>query len=95
MAVGDIRLEWDFSALPGIRRNGAVTGMLTQFGAKYTAKANAKLRFRGVAGGGGGYIGGLHPGPGAYGRAIYNVYPGSGAAVRDNSANNTLAKLMG
>jgi len=74
-----------------IRRNGAVVGMLAQFGQKYVAKANAKLAARG---GGGGYVGAAHPGPGAYGRAIYNVYTLSPAAKRDNSANNTLARIM-
>jgi len=80
----DIRIEWNHDGFNEILSGGPVVAMIGEFGAKYTAKANATLRTPG------GYKGAPH----VVGRAIFNVYTFSSEAKHDNSARNTLAKLM-
>jgi hypothetical protein len=74
--------------LATVRTSGPVCAILSQLGANYTARANANLAS------GAGYRGQLHIGPGAYNRAIFNIYTLTGEAKRDNSKNQTLAKLL-
>ena len=84
MANGDIRIEWNHAGFQAVLCSGEVTAQVNSFGQKYLAKANASLKSAP------GYGGAAH----GAGRSRYNVYTRSGAAKRDNSARNTLAKLM-
>lgn len=89
MAESTIRLEWNYDALPSIRTNAAVRGLLSGLGRKYLNRANATMPDRA------GYQMAPHIGPGRYNRAIVNIYTLTRAAKESNARHNTLARLLG
>jgi hypothetical protein len=84
MPIGDIRIEWNHPGFQQVLQSGSVTSWIAVYGKKYTAKANRQLK------NGDGYHGDAH----SAGRSRWNIYTFSSEAKHDNSANNTLAKLM-